>query len=210
MSSTTSTTVRMFDGTKYDTYKVGGKKHRAAEARRAAFDAERAAVKGLNGEIATFLRSKGINPKGRAWTEVKAAVTEAADLLLLTDKNLDRLRKLNRKDGIKAPAVGTTKAKKATVPMTEAEVEADVERLDREVATVSKRRSKAARKAYRARVKNGTALRVNGRFVKVLPAEPEVAEKARSSKKALFWADLSDAGLSEAEIKAAWKVRQSA
>lgn len=209
MSSTTSKTVRMFDGTGYDTYKVGGKKHRAAEARRAAFDAERAAVKGLNGEIATFLRSKGINPKGRAWTEVKAGTTEAADLLLLTDKNLDRLRKLNRKDGIAAPAAGTTKAKKATVPTTEAEIEADVERLDREVATVSKRRSKAARKAYRTRVKNGTAVRVNGRFAKV--AEPvEVAEEARSSKKALFWADLSDAGLSEAEIKAAWKVRQSA
>lgn len=206
MSSTTTSKkfVRMFDGAEWATYKVGGKKHRAAEARRAEFDARMNDRKALNGEIATFLRSKGVTPRGRAWDEVKAGTTEAADLLLLTDKNLERLRKLNAKDGLKAPKAGKPEAGEG-----EQAKPATAERTEPKAAKSSKRRSKAARKAYRARVAAGNVNRVNGRFVAADAVAEEAPAKPAKKGRKQFWADLSDTGLSEAQIQAAWEMRNA-
>jgi len=203
-----SATVRMYDGTKWDTYKRGGKKHRAAEARRAAWEATRPSKEDLarkaaerqlgNAKTAAWMRSEGIQPSGRAWTECSKG-----------ERDVKVLRTLNAEDGLKPvtdavrkaakaqfkalmsgasvlearaikpastkpaskPAKATKAPKAAKVErtevvaevVTEPEVEAKPAKAERKAA---KRRSKAARKAYATRVANGTAVRVNGKFVK--------------------------------------------
>ena len=227
MSKNTSTnapaTVRMFDGTTWAEYKRGSKAHRKAEARRAAWEAtrptkvEKAKMRESNQKQAAWMRENAIVPSGSAWTLVKQG-----------ERSLKVLRAANAADGLtfKAPTGKKASAKKAgkKAAQQSAPVEAAVEVVTEETGSkaerkAAKRRSKAAKKAYRTRVANGTVARVNGRFVKAglvadqTPApEPkgDVAEQARSSKKALFWADLSDAGLTEQEIAAAWAVRKGA
>lgn len=197
-------TVRMFDGAEWAVYKVGGKKHQAAEARRAEFDASKATAKSLNLDIAAFLRGHQIVPSGKAWAEVKAAVTEASDLDLLTEKNLDRLRKLNAKDGLefKVPAEKPAKAKKAKTEVT---------------ATEKPRKGKkAARKARSAAAKKGWDTR-RANAAKAAEVEVKAPKKAKADKgtkatkpgtKKHFFAVLSEDGaFTEAEIKALWAKR---
>lgn len=185
-----------------------------------------------NKAAAAWMRENGLVPSGSAWKAVSGG-----------ERDVKALRAMNAADGLKAPVAKAsakapkpadrkTKAPKAakapklervTEPVAEAKPEAKPEpkagtKAERKAA---KRRSKAARKAYATRVANGTAVRVNGRFVKAgetapepvveaAPVETDEAEVVRTKgKKALFWADLSDVGLTEAQIAAAWKARKA-
>lgn len=205
----TNTHVRMFDGAGWDTYRIGSKAHRKAEARRAVWQAaqptaeQKAAHQSANRAQAAWMRENGVAPSGSAWKLVNAG-----------ERDIDVLKAANAADGlaIKAPADRKApKAKKAGKGAS-AKVTAPVaEEKAPSAKKVAKRRSKAAKKAYATRVANGTVARENGKFVKAsAPAAPvtevkvDAAETVRKGgKKALLWADLSDAGMNVEALKAA-------
>ncbi|NUS01992.1 MAG: hypothetical protein HOV97_05445 [Nonomuraea sp.] len=237
-STTAPKTVRMFDGKTWDTYTVGSKAHKKAEARRAAWEAtrpskaERAAQRAkaheTNTYLATAMRAAELVPSGSAWTAFKAG-----------ERDVTRLAEMNAADGLvfrapkakaeqapeKAPKAGKKakaerKAAQVTAPVVEtAPVAEETERPSKAERKAAKRRSKAARKAYATRVANGTAVRVNGRFVKAESAQAPVeeAKPAKKGKRAqiaatvevdeTFAAPLRNAGLSDAQIALAWSLR---
>ena len=241
-STTAPKTVRMFDGKTWDTYTVGSKAHKKAEARRAAWEATRpskaerveAAVRrqSANKAQAAWMRENAIVPSGSAWKAVSGGERDGA-----------QLRAMNAADGLvfrapkakaeqapeKAPKAGKkAKAERKAAQVTAPEVEAapvaeETERPSKAERKAAKRRSKAARKAYATRVANGTAVRVNGRFVKAESAQAPVeapvepAKPAKKGKRAqiaatvevdeTFAAPLRNAGLSDAQIALAWSLR---
>lgn len=126
------------------------------------FVEQRKARKDSNRVQAAWMREEGLVPSGKAWNAVSNG-----------ERDVARLRKLNAKDGLSAPAKGkkgstktpakATKAKATKAPEVEATPAPEV---DRKAAKVAKRRSKAGRKAYRTRVANGNAVRgEGGKFV---------------------------------------------
>lgn len=264
-AAATKATTRMWDGAKWDTYKTGGKKHRAAEARRAAYEAAKVAkspeakaaeaAKAAERQVgnlkaAAWMRSKGIQPSGSAWKlvgkgERDVKILTAANVAdglkpvpegarkaakakfkaLQAGASVDEARALTAK-ATPAKAAKATKATKAPkakasapAPKAEPKVEVASPKAERKAA---KRRSKAAKKAYATRVANGTAVRVNGKFVSAATAA-QVAKKAPKKAKApkapkaqvaakidpfeTFAAPLRDVGLDAKQIKAAWLAR---
>lgn len=214
-SKTSKTHVRMFDGEKWDTYKVGGKKHRAAEARRAEFNTAQSERKSLNSAIAAFLRKHDITPNGPAWTVLTGwaqkvgATAEHLDQLVVPEY-LEEIRVLNEKAGVLPPsAFGKSKkaskkgkAKKAETP---APVEAEVKDEGTKPArpgkkALRKQRSAAARKGWETRRANAAAAQVE--------AEPVKTEQPKAKgKKARFAAQLLEVGFTQDEVDRAWALR---
>jgi len=217
-SKTSKTHVRMFDGEKWDTYKVGGKKHRAAEARRAEFNAAQAHRKGMNSAIAKFLRGHDITPNGPAWTVLtgwaaKTGATPEHLSTLVVPEFVEDLRDLNERAGVRPPSSFGKKAGKgkkskkasAEAPSTPTEVTEVKDEGTKPVRpgkkAQRKARSAAARKGWETRRANAAAQQV-----KAEPVETEQPKKAKG-KKARFAAQLLEVGFTQDEVERAWALR---